>query len=140
MGSYSGGQGHLRELWPRPFERQNPTVSDFREIGLWKGPEAPDLPNVMDFVDESQDPIERESTATSLDAGTTHRPCLHGTFRMPGLWCSEWLRRTNGRTVHLAGRSWPHYVRAHHVRLPDEVTMRLRLSWEMPTQSSSVVR
>jgi hypothetical protein len=89
-------------------------------IGYWLGPNAPDWPDVLDFVDPGADIERREIILTKLEAGTPTDWAAMGysTCRVCGCLngCAEF---TDGVLV------WPeglaHYIRDHDVRLPDVV-------------------
>jgi hypothetical protein len=101
-------------------------VSAFREIGLWAGPGAVDLPNVVDFVDEAQDPSELDEIASRLEAGVRTDRTYMGYSRCRFCDCQNGSgEQTDGTFIWPEGLS--HYVREHHVRLPDQVTHHLRL-------------
>ncbi|NUT93425.1 MAG: hypothetical protein HOY78_15525 [Saccharothrix sp.] len=92
-----------------------------RLIGYWHGPEAPGWPDVRSFVDDSLDPAARDRVSTYLRSGTV--------LAAAAGWSSCRLcGRPNGSTELTDGvrfvwpEGLPHYVEAHNVRLPAEVT------------------
>ncbi len=107
--------GQMRHYVPVPF----------RIIGYWLGPDAPGWPDAAEFVDDYADPADREEAAQRLDNGilTDCASMGYSLCRLCGKRNGD-TERTDGALI------WPdglgHYVRDHHVRLPEEVEVLLR--------------
>jgi hypothetical protein len=99
-------------------------VTTLRAIGYWLGPHAPDWPAVEQFVELDADTVRRATVAAALDRGRRTDRAYMGfsTCRLCG--CANGSgERTNGVFVWPEGLS--HYVRDHHVRLPNGVESAL---------------
>jgi len=110
--------------------------SSLRLIGYWEGPQSPGWPNVEHFVDEMWDTSEREIVAQALDRGLYFRGYMgYSNCRLCG--------KLNGTSEYTDGvYVWPeglsHYVRKHHVRLPDEFVRHVFESSGMFDDDTSV--
>ncbi|MFD7655251.1 hypothetical protein ACFV4N_14870 [Actinosynnema sp. NPDC059797] len=99
----------------------NATPRSLRLIGYWLGPEAPGWPDVRSFVDRSPDAALRDRVVAYLRGGSVF---VAAAGTSPCRFCGQ----PNGSAELTDGARfvWPeglaHYVEAHDVRLPAEVT------------------
>ncbi|MER5261929.1 hypothetical protein ABTZ99_07610 [Actinosynnema sp. NPDC002837] len=99
----------------------NATARSLRLIGYWLGPEAPGWPDVRSFVDPSPDAALRDRVVAYLRGGSVF-------VAAAGTSACRLCGRMNGSAELTDGvrfvwpEGLPHYVEAHNVRLPAEVT------------------
>ncbi len=95
-----------------------------RALGYWASPQAPELPDAAQLVDESWDEEERSLVAAYLDQGQLIRQYM-GVSRCRLCGCSNGnAELTDGSYVWPGGLA--HYVTEHAVRLPAEFVSRAR--------------
>jgi len=100
-------------------------MEKFRLIGLWLGDGAPDWPAVEDFVFLDADRADREELAQLLERGTRTDRAYMGWSICRICGCTNGSGElTDGVLI------WPeglaHYIREHHVVLPEDVETLLR--------------
>jgi hypothetical protein len=116
------------------------TTRSLRLIGYWLGPEAPGWPDVRAFVDPSLDSALRDRAVAYLRGGTVF-------VAAAGTSICRICGQSNGSAelTDGVGFVWPeglaHYVEAHDVRLPAEVTAAMttapRGRWTSPSSSAA---
>jgi hypothetical protein len=105
----------------------NATTRTLRLIGYWLGPEAPGWPDVRTFVDPSLDSALRDRTVAYLRGGSVF-------VAAAGTSLCRICGQINGSAELTDGVRfvWPeglaHYVEAHNVRLPAEVTAAMTIA------------
>jgi hypothetical protein len=105
----------------------NATTRSLRLIGYWLGPEAPGWPDVRMFVDPSLDSALRDRVVTYLLGGSVF-------VAAAGTSLCRICGQANGSVELTDGVrfAWPeglaHYVEAHNVRLPAEVTAAMTIA------------
>ncbi|MBB5803089.1 hypothetical protein F4560_002857 [Saccharothrix ecbatanensis] len=105
----------------------NATTRTLRLIGYWLGPEAPGWPDVRTFVDPSLDSALRDRAVAYLRGGSVF-------VAAAGTSLCRICGQINGSAELTDGVRfvWPeglaHYVEAHNVRLPAEVTAAMTIA------------